>query len=450
MLTDHPTEASAAEGLEHQPLDAGSNIRAVFGAHVLVALAAAKRSNERRVVLTVAMDRSNDLDGSLGADLLEQVSERLVAALRESDTIVRLGCDEYAVLLSGAAGLAAAASVVSKIQASCRPGFVVDGEVIHVSATVGIALFPEHGTAPDELLRCADAAMWRAKRSGAGQAVFDAAHEDVATRHLALLVDVRECLARDELVLHYQPKIDLGAREIIGVEALLRWRHPVMGLLPPARFMPEMERTELIEPVTRWVIDEALRQQRMWRDNGMDLTMAVNISPHSLRPSSNLPDTVAELTESWNTEPNRLTLELTESALSQAAASDAVRRLHTLGEMMSIDDFGTGYSSVAYLHRLPLDEIKIDKSFVVGMRPASDNAVVVRAIVDLAHNLGLAVVAEGVEDEVSRELLDTYGCDSVQGYLFSHPCRAEQLTTWLTESPYGGPHAADDEPIPIR
>jgi diguanylate cyclase (GGDEF)-like protein len=453
MILDDATEVLDAESLEHQALGAGSTNRAnraVFEEHVLVALAAAKRSNERRAVLTIAMDRFDDLDGSLGSDLLEQVSERLVAALRESDTIVRLGGDEFAVLAGGAADLAAAAAVASKIHETFRPGFVVDGEVIHVSAPIGIALFPEHGRTPAGLLRCADAAMSMARRAGTGQAVFDAAHKEAAAHHLALLVDVRQCLARDELVLHYQPKVDLGAREIIGVEALLRWRHPVKGLLSPASFMPEMERTELIEPVTRWVIDEALRQQRLWRDDGMDLTMAVNISPHSLRPDSNLPDTVAELTESWSTAPNRLTLELTESALSQAAAPDAVRRLHAVGEMMSIDDFGTGYSSVAHLHRLALDEIKIDQSFVTGVRPASDNAVVVRAMVDLAHNLGLAVVAEGVEDEVSKDLLDAYGCDSVQGYLFSHPCQAERLTTWLTESPYGGQQAAREASFPSR
>jgi diguanylate cyclase (GGDEF)-like protein len=440
MVSHRATEALDRQSLVHQALDTGSTglaDHAMFREHVLAALAAAKRSNEPRAVLVTDFERFGDLSGELGADLVEQVTERLIGALRESDTIAGLGADGFAVLPAGAADLAAAAAVASKIQQTFRTGFIVDDAVVHVSATVGIALFPEHGRTPVKLLRCADAAMNVAKLSGARHAVFDATHEEPAAQHLAQLVDVRECLARHELVLHYQPKIDLGTREISGVEALLRWRHPVNGLLPAASFMPEMERTELIEPVTRWVIDEALRQQRMWRDDGMDLTMAVNISAHSLRSSSNLPDTVAELTESWGTAPNRLTLELTESALSQEAAPATVSRLHGLGELMSIDDFGTGHSSVAHLHRLALDELKIDKSFVTGLSASSDDAVIVRTMVDLAHNLGLAVVAEGVEDEVSRDLLQDYGCDSVQGYLFSRPCEADQLTTWLVESPYG-------------
>ena len=201
--------------------------------------------------------------------------------------------------------------------------------------------------------------------------------------------------------------------------------------------MPEVERTELIAPVTRWVLNEALRQQQIWRDEGVDLTMAVNISAHSLRPSSNLPDTVAELTEAWSTPPDRLTLELTEGALIEAAAPEILGRLHNMGERMSIDDFGTGYSSLAYLQRLSVDELKIDRSFVTSLSAGSDDAVIVRSTIDLAHNLGLTVVAEGVEDDVAMDLLHEYGCDSVQGYLFSRPCPAQELTTWLTESPYG-------------
>jgi EAL domain-containing protein (putative c-di-GMP-specific phosphodiesterase class I) len=262
-------------------------------------------------------------------------------------------------------------------------------------------------------------------------------HEDQLVAQLALLVDLRQCLARDELVLHYQPKIDLATRKISGVEALVRWRHPERGLLSPASFMPDVERIELIAPVTRWVLNEALRQQRIWRDEGIDVTMAVNISAHSLGEASNLPDTVAELTETWGTAPHRLTLELTESALIEATAPAILARLHDMGQKVSIDDFGTGYSSLAYLQRLPVDEIKIDRSFITSLATATDDEVIVRSTIDLAHNLGLTVVAEGIENESVLTMLIGYGCDSAQGFFFSRPCTAEEFTAWLNESPYG-------------
>jgi EAL domain-containing protein (putative c-di-GMP-specific phosphodiesterase class I) len=238
-------------------------------------------------------------------------------------------------------------------------------------------------------------------------------------------------------VLHYQPKVNLETREVYGVEALVRWRHPVQGLLMPVSFMAEVERTELIGPVTRWVLDEALRQQREWRDAGIDLTMAVNISARSLRRASDLAATVAELTETWGTPAGRLTLELTESALIETAAQDVLSHLHEMGQWLSIDDFGTGYSSLAYLQRLPVDELKIDRSFVTDLAAHSDDEVIVRSTIDLAHNLGLAVVAEGVEDEAALDMLVAYGCESAQGYFFSKPCPAEEFGVWLAESPFG-------------
>jgi len=254
---------------------------------------------------------------------------------------------------------------------------------------------------------------------------------------VALLTDLRQCIARDQLVLHYQPKIDLETREITGVEALVRWQHPRRGLLMPASFMPQLERTALIEPLTRWVLNESLRQQHIWLNQGVDLTVAVNISGHSLGPGSSLPEMVAELTETWGTAPRRLTLELTEGSLAESAAPEILSRLHAMGETMSIDDFGTGYSSLAYLQRLPVDEIKIDRSFVTELVVASNDELIVGSTVNLAHNLGLTVVAEGVESQGAMDLLVTCGCDSVQGYFFSRPCPAEELTKWLTESPYG-------------
>jgi EAL domain-containing protein (putative c-di-GMP-specific phosphodiesterase class I) len=269
--------------------------------------------------------------------------------------------------------------------------------------------------------------MYAAKKSRRSHAVYDVVHETQTQHQFELLADLRQCVAREELVLHYQPKINLVTREVSGVEALLRWQHPVRGLLAPASFMAEVERTELITPVTRWVLNEALGQQRTWLDQGVDLTMAVNICAHSLRDTNNLPDTVAELTDIWGTAPERLILELTEGALIQAAAPDILGRLHNMGEIMSIDDYGTGYSSLAYLQRLPVDEIKIDRSFITSLAAESDDAVIVRSTIDLAHNLGLTVVAEGVEDQAAMDLLAEYGCDSVQGYFLGRPCPAQEL-----------------------
>jgi EAL domain-containing protein (putative c-di-GMP-specific phosphodiesterase class I) len=216
----------------------------------------------------------------------------------------------------------------------------------------------------------------------------------------------------------------------------LRWQHPQRGLLMPISFIPEVESSELIVPVTKWVLNEALRQQQIWHTQGLDLSVAVNISARSLGPRSVLPDTIRELTEIWLTPPARLILELTEGALIGESAPNILHRLHEMGETLSIDDFGTGYSSLAYLQRLPVGELKIDRSFVTGLSGAGDDAVIVRSTIELAHNLGLTVVAEGVEDEPTKELLIGYGCDQAQGYFFARPCAAEEFTSWLQGSPY--------------
>jgi len=432
------------ERLKHQTLHDGLTglaNRTLFEVHVLQAIASAKRTNEPRAVLVLDLDGFKQVNDSLGHAqgdiLLKQVAGRLIDVLRANDSIARLGGDEFAILPGDATDLAAAATVAWKIQQTCAAGFELDHEIVNVAASIGIAMYPEHGKTTPELLRRADVAMYVAKRSGSGHAVVDAAQEEQTSQQLALLVDLRQCVAREELSLHYQPKIDLGTGEISGVEALIRWRHPKHGLLMPADFVPEMERTDLMAPVTRWVLNEALRQQRIWHDQGIDLTMAVNISARSLGGDSTLAETVQELTAAWGTLPGRLILELTEGALIEAGASDVLTQLHEMGQGLSIDDFGTGYSSLAYLQRLPMDEIKIDKSFVMRLCPASDDAVIVRSTIDLAHNLGLTVVAEGVETEVSMNMLMGYGCDRAQGYFFGRPCAAPELTTWLTESPFG-------------
>jgi diguanylate cyclase (GGDEF)-like protein/PAS domain S-box-containing protein len=454
FVRDISERKAYTESLEHQALHDGLTglaNRTLFGEQVLRALASAKRTAQSQAVLVVDLDGFKHVNDSLGHDhgdvLLRLVGERIAGAMRENDTIARLGGDEFGILLAGVTDLAAAVAVAWKIQKICKPGFAVHAEVVNVSASVGIAMFPEHGNTTSELLQRADAAMYVAKKSGTGYAVFDTVQETDTARRLSLLADLRQCIARDELVLQYQPKIDLQAREICGVEALIRWQHPVQGLLQPASFMPEVENTELIEPVTRWVLNAALRQQQIWRADGLDLTMAVNISAHSLRRSGSLPEIVGELTETWDTPPDTLTLELTEGALIKAHAPEILGRLHQMGQRISIDDFGTGYSSLAYLQRLPVDELKIDRSFIMNLSADSNDDVIVRSIIDLAHNLQLTVVAEGVEDAAAMDLLVGYGCDSVQGYHVARPCPIEDFNIWLTGSAYSINGAANGQRV---
>jgi diguanylate cyclase (GGDEF)-like protein/PAS domain S-box-containing protein len=430
------------EALEHQALHDGLTglaNRTLFSDHVARTLAAAKRAEQPRAVLVMDLDgfkRVNDTHGHEGGDtLLRQIGERLLATLRETDTIARLGGDEFAILPAGSTDLPAAAAMAWKIQQMCEQGFVVNQELVRISPSIGIALFPDHGVTTTELLHRADLAMYVAKRSGNGYAVFDAAHERQTESRLTQLLDLRQCVAREELVVHYQPKIDLTSGEIFGVEALVRWQHPTRGLLQPVSFMPEVERTDLIEPVTSYVLSTALRQQQVWREQGIELTMAVNVSARSLGPDSGLPEMIAALTGMLGTTRGQLTLELTEGGLIEAAAPEMLGRLHDMGERLSIDDFGTGYSSLAYLQRLPVDEIKIDRSFVTGLAEVHDDATIVRSTIDLAHSLGLKVVAEGVEDQAVLKALIEYGCDAAQGFLFGRPVAAAEITKRLAQRP---------------
>jgi EAL domain-containing protein (putative c-di-GMP-specific phosphodiesterase class I) len=310
-----------------------------------------------------------------------------------------------------------------------------------MSTSIGIAMFPQHARTTAELISRADTAMRVAKKSESGQAVFAAKRETGSSRQHALLISLRQGVARGELILHYQPKVDLATGRVSGVEALVRWQHPVLGLLGPGSFIPDVDRTELIEPITRWVLNEALSQQRSWREVALDLTMAVNISDHSLNLNSDLPETVAELIDASGAEPGSLTLELSERGVVETAAgaSDILARLHKMGVRLSIDDFGTGHSSITDLYRLPIDELKIDRTFVTHLAARSNDETIVRSTIQLAHNLGLTVVAEGVENEVALDLLVAHGCDSAEGFYFGAAYSPEALTRWLIDSPYGAP-----------
>jgi diguanylate cyclase (GGDEF)-like protein/PAS domain S-box-containing protein len=442
-IRDVSERNAQTEALGHQALhDALTGLpnRTLFADRVSQAVAAADRAGESRGVLVLDLDGFKQVNDTYGHDcgdtLLAEIARRLAGSLRETDTVARVGGDEFAILLDGPGDLPAAATAAWKMQQACESSFAIDHETVRVSTSVGIALFPEHGNTTAQLLHRADLAMYHAKRSGTSYAVYDAADEQQLAHSLALLADLRDCVAHDQLVVHYQPVIDVATHRTTGVEALVRWRHPTRGLLHPASFLPQAERTPLITPLTRWVLNDALRQQQAWLNQRIDVTIAVNVAAHTLKANSDLADTIAELTDTWESTPHGLTLELTESSLIEPAAPGVLARVHDMGGKVSIDDYGTGYSSLAYLQNLPVDQLKIDQSFIKNLATIKDNAVIVRSTIDLAHNLGMTVVAEGVEDEQALDILTEYGCDSAQGYLFSPGLTADQLTPWLTTSPY--------------
>ena len=432
------------EALEQRTLHddlTGLPNRALFADRMDFAIAEADRAGEPRGVLLIDIDEFRAINDTLGRDcgddVLQTVGERLRAAVRNLDTVARTGGDEFGILPYDETDVETAEAIAWKVRAAFEEPFLIGGQVLTVRASIGIAFFPQHGRDTTDLLRRASQAMRQAKQAGLGLGVFVAEPEDPTARRLTLLSELRAGIPRGELVLHYQPKIDLATRRTTGVEALVRWQHPTAGLLMPAAFMPEAARSELIEPLTNWVLDAALHQQRDWCDAGIDVTMAVNISTRNLTRGGTLPDTVAQLTDTWNITPGTLILELTENALIDAEGPVILELLHAMGERVAIDDFGTGHSSLVYLQRLPIDEIKVDQSFVINLATVASDAVIVRSTIDLAHNLGLTVVAEGVEDEDALAMLVEYGCDTVQGHLFSRALAAPELTAWLTESAVG-------------
>jgi diguanylate cyclase (GGDEF)-like protein/PAS domain S-box-containing protein len=417
--------------------------RVLFADRLNRALEHAGRADTSCGVLVVDLDAFREVNERLGRDqsdaVLQAVGERIRSVLRDADTVARMDGDEFAILPGDVPDEATVAAVAWKVRDAFDRPFSVGDHTVDAQASIGIAFFPQHGHDSATLLRRADLALLDAKRSESKLAVFAAEPEDQTARRLTRLNELRAGIARGELALFFQPKVHLPTCKTIGVEALVRWQHPSEGLLAPGQFMPAAERSELIEPLTRWVLDEALHQQRRWSDAGLDLTMAVNISARSLARRSGLPDTVAKLTDAWHITPGKLILELTESAIIDSDAPNALQLLHAMGERLAIDDFGTGHSSLVYLQRLPIDQIKIDRSFVKNLSSVPGDAVIVRSTIDLAHNLGLTVVAEGVEDEQALNMLMEYGCDIAQGYFFSQPRQPEELTDWLAESPFGAP-----------
>jgi len=376
---------------------------------------------------------NDTLGHAVGDRLLQEIASRLAACAGRGDTVARLGGDEFAVLLPGAT-LEDAEERIRTMAKVLGESFVIEGLSLHIEAGFGIALYPDHGEAANGLIQRADVALYVAKRDHAGTAVYAPEQDYNSVRQLTLKGELRHAVDRGELVLNFQPQISVGTGRVVGAEALVRWRHPRLGLVSPAEFIPLAEHTGLVRPLTQWVLDTAIAQAAAWWHRGRLIRVSVNLSARNLR-EDDLPDRVGDLLVRHGLPAAALTLEITESVIMDdpRRALRVVTNLHALGVTIAVDDFGTGYSSLAYLRRLPARELKIDKSFVLGLDREPSDLRLARSIVEMAHNLGLESVAEGVETEAIWRLLREIGCDAGQGHLFSPPVPAEVLESWMEE-----------------
>ena len=387
-------------------------------------------------VMLMDLDSFKEVNDTLGHGIgdavLQQIAVRLARAAGPDGLVARLGGDEFAMVVSVADGRSAVTTISHELLVAAQQPVSIDGLLLEVRASLGVSLAPEQGSDTATLLRMADVAMYQAKASRSGVEVYDPHRDQYTTRRLLLVSELHRALQTSSLELHYQPQAELVSGRITGVEALLRWTHPVYGVIPPDEFIPVAEHSGLIRPLTLWVLETALEQLAIWRREGRTLTMAFNVSARSVVDNELVAD-IARLLSTARITPSSLTLELTESALpaNRARSESVLTGLSMLGVRLAIDDFGTGYSSLSRLKRLPVHEVKIDKSFVVSMVANHDDEAIVHSTVDLAHNLGLTVVAEGVEDEATWGRLNQFGCDTAQGYFVSPPLPAPLLAAWL-------------------
>ncbi|HYI17502.1 MAG TPA: EAL domain-containing protein [Solirubrobacteraceae bacterium] len=388
------------------------------------------QAGEPLVLMIVDLDDFKAVNDTLGHAygdrLLQEVAGRLGGALRPSDTLARLGGDEFAVLLPGA-GTGEGEMLATRLVGTLDQPFVLDGMVLNVRASVGFAVHPEHGSDPEDLLRRADIALYCAKSSQRPVEAYAPSQDNYSVDRLLLATQLRRGIEAGEIILEYQPKFPLAGGPATGVEALARWRHPDLGRVGPDGFVPLADQAGLMWPLTDVVLREALAQCRRWRDDGLELRMSVNLSPRSLSDPE-LPGRIAAMLDAERLEPEVLQLEITESRAlpSGRGATRVADELRAMGVSIAIDDFGTGFSSLVQLQRLPVDEIKIDRSFVATMAHSQSDAAIVRSTIDLARNLGLRVTAEGVETEEARESLRAMGCELAQGYGLCRPVSADR------------------------
>jgi diguanylate cyclase (GGDEF)-like protein len=431
--------------LAHRDALTGLPTRVLFADRLDRAIASGARSGTPVAVLVLNLDHfghvNETLGHAIGDMLLREVAARLRSVVRRAtDSVARIGADEFAILMTGSR-LGDAQRVAEAVGRALEVKMTLDGHVVDVRASIGVAVCPDHGHDPEKLLQRADVAMHAAKRDQLNIVTWDDRYDENGEKRLALMSDLKQAVDNDELTLFYQPKVALGeCGDQHFVEALVRWQHPTRGLVPPSEFVPLAEQTGYIRTITQWVLARAVAQCAEWRNRGLPMNVSVNISACDLI-NNDLPTRLAQLFEKEGCSAPWITLEVTENAIvgEPGHGLKNLELLHELGCKLALDDYGTGYSTLAYLRRLPLDELKIDKSFTMGMATDASDALIVRSTIELAHKLGLTVIAGGVEDEATLEQLRALGCDGVQGFLLSRPLAAADVPAWVRESPWARP-----------
>ena len=433
--------ASASRRLRRQAREdhlTGLPNRAQLHADAGRVLKAAGRSGRLSALLLIDLDGFKEINDTLGHEqgdlLLVEAASRLREALRPDDVLARLGGDEFAVLVSALPDRSAAVELAARLREALARPLDLCGVAIELGSSIGIAYRGDHGRDLGTLLRRADVAMYEAKHGRSGIATYDRGRDPYSPDRLALASELRRGIERGELELHFQPKVAVGDGRVTGVEALVRWNHPERGLLAPDAFIPLAERTGVIGALTRWVVDTALEQVAAWAREGIDIPIAVNLSGADVLDAG-LADAIGDALERAGVAGDRLECEISEDTVlaDPARAIESLTRLRAMGVRLSLDDFGQGQSSLSYLKRLPLDELKIDRSFVMGMSEDDSDAAIVRATIDLGRHLGLSVVAEGVETDAVLASLADLRCDVAQGYGLSRPLPAAELRRWLDD-----------------
>ncbi len=442
--------ARQAHALQRQALFDGLTDlpnRVLFDDRLHQAILIGRREQRCFGLMVMDIDRFKEINDTLGhhvGDLvLQHVASCVRTCLRESDTLARMGGDEFTLLLATVGDLDDIVAVAKKVLKVLRAPFKVAGRNLEIGASLGIVMFPQHGEDPDLLMREADAAMYVAKHTHSGYRVYSEHLDHPVGDQLALRYALSQAIANNELVLHYQPKIDFDADRVSGVEVLVRWQHPVHGLILPDQFIPLAEQTGVIKPLTEWVLKNGLQQYEEWHRAGLSFSISINISALNVQDPE-FPNTVAQLLATFTFPPSQVELEITETAMMTEPihALECVRKLNALGLQIAIDDFGMGYSSMAYLKEGLVAKIKIDKSFVTDMAVNRNEAVIVRSTIEFGHSLGLKVIAEGVETQAAWDALKILGCDSAQGYYMAYPLPSEKFLEWLKQSSWS--HRTND------
>ncbi len=408
----------------------------------------AKRDNSIFTVVMMDLDRFKDINDTLGHDcgdqLLIEVGLRLKDILRPSDILGRLGGDEFAILLADTDEINAK-TVANKIQSALEPSFYLSDMAFSISASIGIATYPQHGTTTSTILKSADVAMYYAKQNKLEYCIYNPGADRNTPDRLSLMGELRQAIHENQLELFYQPEVDIASSRIIGVEALVRWNHPERGFIPPDDFIPMAEQSGLIRPLTYWVINSAIRQREKWHEMGIDILISINLSMHNLNDADFAPQ-LEMMLQNTTVPVEYFEFEVTESSIMDNPdhVVEVMDKLNMLNVSFAVDDFGTGYSSLSLLKKLPVHKLKIDKSFIMDMETDSDDAAIVHSVIDMAHILGLKVIAEGVENGTVLKLLASLDCDLVQGYHISRPLAAKLITpllehgSWDASNPNSG------------